>query len=420
MRSPTRTSRPASFRRSRDICSWSRRRARRPTTPPIRSRGGAIRSPARPSRFSVRAKRNSRPESFRASTTRRSAIYSIARTSLGNIIPGRPTPWPMRGSTSTTRFGTFVTDRTGRPTSFRRCRTCWPIFKTARSRRSPTSRRRGWRPIMPGRSATPGPVGSARSIWPSSKPRARPNTSCRYAGNTAIVLTWDDSGGWYDHVRPPAGPDGTTLGFRVPIVVISAWARSNYTPDNPHDMPYVSHTQRSTTAIVRFIEKNWALGTLGQRDASGDDLSDMFDYARPAPVPPMIYLAVRNVIHKTQWNLARSLHDSHAVDDDRITWVLRRCPPGSPGCGSRCWRRSPGPRRRPDTVLGSRSRFDIADGMRRRGTRRHALRDRKLAVRGDVGIGRPGRSQRRSGAFGRRVRRAARRRTLPARAANST
>jgi phospholipase C len=142
------------------------------------------------------------------------------------------------------------------------------------------------------------------------------NTACRYAGNSAIILTWDDSGGWYDHVAPPRGPDGTSLGFRVPIVVISPWARSNYDPANSNYAPYVSHTPRATTAIVRFIEKNWALGTLGQRDASGDDLSDMFDYARSAPVPPMIELALRRLIQRTDWNLARSLRDTHPVDDD--------------------------------------------------------------------------------------------------------
>ena len=63
--------------------------------------------------------------------------------------------------------------------------------------------------------------------------------------------------------------------------------------------------------------------------------------------------------------------------------------------------------------------FDIADGMRRARARRHALRDRQLAVRGHARLGRPGRAQRRPGAQRRRVRRAARRRAVPARRANS-
>ncbi len=133
------------------------------------------------------------------------------------------------------------------------------------------------------------------------------NSACRYYGNTAMILTWDDSGGWYDHVPPPAAPDGTHWGFRVPIVAISPWARSGY----------VSHVQRESTSIVRFIEKNWALGTLGQRDASGDDLSDMFDYAQAAPVAPIPPLAMRGMIERTHWNEALSFKDTHPVDDDR-------------------------------------------------------------------------------------------------------
>ena len=43
----------------------------------------------------------------------------------------------------------------------------------------------------------------------------------------------------------------------------------------------------------------------------------MFDYARAQPVPPFTYLAFNKLIHRTQWNLARSLHDTHVVDDDR-------------------------------------------------------------------------------------------------------
>lgn len=100
---------------------------------------------------------------------------------------------------------------------------------------------------------------------------------CRYYGNTAILLTWDDSGGWFDHVAPPPGPDGTRRGFRIPIVAISAWSRSGY----------VSHTMRDSTSILRFIEKNWALGDLGARDATADDLGDLFDYRRARPVPPI-------------------------------------------------------------------------------------------------------------------------------------
>jgi phospholipase C len=140
---------------------------------------------------------------------------------------------------------------------------------------------------------------------------------CQYAGNTAIILTWDDSGGWYDHVAPPKGPDGTSWGFRIPILAISPWARSTYDPANPQAVPYVSHTVRESTSIVRFIEKNWALGNLGARDASGDDLSDMFDFTRAQPVPPISKLAMERMIHRSGFSLARANRDTHPVDDDQ-------------------------------------------------------------------------------------------------------
>jgi phospholipase C len=139
--------------------------------------------------------------------------------------------------------------------------------------------------------------------------------ACRYYANTALILTWDDSGGWYDHVKPPHGPNATTWGFRVPLIVISTWARSSY--GGSGSAPFVSHTVRESTAILRYIERNWGLGNLGQRDASGDDLSDMFDYTRKTPVPPISAFVIRAAIHRTDFNLSAIPRDTHVVDDDR-------------------------------------------------------------------------------------------------------
>jgi phospholipase C len=160
----------------------------------------------------------------------------------------------------------------------------------------------------------PGWVGSIYLAIEQSQKSHDP--SCRYYTNTAMFLTWDDAGGWYDHVAPPRGPDNTHWGFRIPIVAISPWARSNYAPKRAF-LPYVSHTTRETTSIIRFIEKNWALGNLGERDASGDDLSDMFDYSRKKAIPPISELVVTQMIRATKWNLATSRHDTHVVDDDK-------------------------------------------------------------------------------------------------------
>jgi phospholipase C len=161
----------------------------------------------------------------------------------------------------------------------------------------------------------PGWVGSIYLALEQSQKRTSP--ACRYYGNTAMILTWDDSGGWYDHVPPPPGPDNTSWGFRIPIVVISPWARSNFAGGKKTFTPFVSHTMRESTSIIRFIEKNWALGNLGERDASGDALADMFDYARVKPIPPISELSISAMIRATSFNLAKAQHDTHDVDDDQ-------------------------------------------------------------------------------------------------------
>jgi phospholipase C len=92
--------------------------------------------------------------------------------------------------------------------------------------------------------------------------------------NTVMLVTWDDSGGWYDHVKPPDDAFGP-LGFRVPLLALS-----------PYSINGVNHDQHSFGSIVHFIEKNWNLGTLGEADASSDDLSDMFNY-KQTPIPPV-------------------------------------------------------------------------------------------------------------------------------------
>ena len=160
----------------------------------------------------------------------------------------------------------------------------------------------------------PGWIGSIYLALVQSR-HATPD--CNYYNDAAMILTWDDSGGWYDHVPPPAGPDGTTWGFRIPILVLSAWARSGYDPLRPSALPYVSHTRRESTSIVKFIEKNWNLGNMGQRDVTDDDLGDMFDYTRPQPVPPFSEVSMENLIRRTHFHLAVAQSDHHVVDDDR-------------------------------------------------------------------------------------------------------
>src|SRR5579859_1035802 len=100
----------------------------------------------------------------------------------------------------------------------------------------------------------------------------------RYWNDTALFVTWDDWGGFYDHVAPPV-VDGRGLGLRIPLLVISPYAKSGY----------ISHAQGEFSSFVKFIEENFNLPDLGQRDslASTSDLMDFFNF-KQTPLPPFI------------------------------------------------------------------------------------------------------------------------------------
>ena len=87
--------------------------------------------------------------------------------------------------------------------------------------------------------------------------------------STAIFVVWDDWGGWYDHVPPPQ-LDGFGLGFRVPLLVISPYAKHGY----------VSHVQHEFGSILHFIEANTGVAPLAASDSRADDLSDCFDFTQ--------------------------------------------------------------------------------------------------------------------------------------------
>jgi phospholipase C len=102
--------------------------------------------------------------------------------------------------------------------------------------------------------------------------------------SSVLVFTYDEAGGLYDHVSPPANepiPDGyppqvnpgtdqpglfNQFGMRVPVMVVSPWTA-------PH---YVSHVTHDHTSILKFIETRFSLPPLTSRDAAADDLADFF------------------------------------------------------------------------------------------------------------------------------------------------
>ena len=98
-----------------------------------------------------------------------------------------------------------------------------------------------------------------------------------YWSSTAVLVVWDDWGGWYDSATPHIY-DYQSLGFRVPLIAISPYAKKNY----------VSHVQYETASILRFIETQLGLPTLGGADARAGGLEDLFDFSqsprKPQPV----------------------------------------------------------------------------------------------------------------------------------------
>jgi len=94
-----------------------------------------------------------------------------------------------------------------------------------------------------------------------------------YWANTAIIIAWDDWGGWYDHVAPKVINDGVSwgsgyvYGFRVPLIVVSPYAKA----------AYISHVTHDFGSILKFIETTFKVPSLGYADTPADDLSDCFN-----------------------------------------------------------------------------------------------------------------------------------------------
>jgi phospholipase C len=88
--------------------------------------------------------------------------------------------------------------------------------------------------------------------------------------STAIFVVWDDWGGWYDHIPPPQ-LDAAGLGIRVPLLVVSPYAKRNY----------VSHEQLETASILKFAEYTFGLKALSAADGRASLPDDFFDFTRP-------------------------------------------------------------------------------------------------------------------------------------------
>jgi phospholipase C len=118
--------------------------------------------------------------------------------------------------------------------------------------------------------------------------------------SSAFILTYDEGGGFYDHVspQPAVSPDGikpvdllpgdicttttgptcdfTYTGYRVPLIVVSPYAKKNY----------VSHTVTDYTAILKMIETRFSVPALTKRDAAQIDMTEFFDFNAPPWMTP--------------------------------------------------------------------------------------------------------------------------------------
>jgi phospholipase C len=97
-----------------------------------------------------------------------------------------------------------------------------------------------------------------------------------YWQNCAIILMWDDYGGFYDHV-PPVQTDEYGFGFRVPAIVISPYSISGA----------VVHTQYDLTSPLKLVETKFGLSSLTPRDGASNTMLECFDFTQ-TPLPPVI------------------------------------------------------------------------------------------------------------------------------------
>ena len=92
--------------------------------------------------------------------------------------------------------------------------------------------------------------------------------------STVIFVSWDDFGGFYDHVPPPQ-VDASGLGPRVGLLITSPYAKSGY----------IEHTQLEFSSIVRFIEELYGLPFLTARDRNSADMVGAFNYTGTLQAP---------------------------------------------------------------------------------------------------------------------------------------
>jgi len=135
----------------------------------------------------------------------------------------------------------------------------------------------------------------------------------RYWPSTAIVVTWDDFGGFYDPVAPPHY-DIMGLGPRAPALIISPYTRRGSNPDGGA----VDHTVYEFSSVLRFVEDLHGLKPLTLRDRRADPLTGAFDFSRPPDLRPLILKLRQDCPYGTSF--AEMLPGSSAVRGVGVPW----------------------------------------------------------------------------------------------------
>jgi phospholipase C len=146
-------------------------------------------------------------------------------------------------------------------------------------------------------------------------------------GNTLLVITYDEHGGFFDHVSPPKVPDDRAsegfdqLGFRVPALVIGPYAREGH----------VSSVTRDHTSVLRHVQNMFGLDPLTMRVSAANDLSETLDEVRlssrkPRAAAPMPALMVDESMIDAACNYRASERTDleKAMDDGKLPRHLDR------------------------------------------------------------------------------------------------
>jgi len=114
---------------------------------------------------------------------------------------------------------------------------------------------------------------------------------------TAVIVTYDDCGCFYDQLKPPLAPDGRQMGPRVPFVIVSPYAKPKSTD---------STVTSATGSILAFIEWDFALPALGINDRKADNLSTDFNFSqKPVPLPRMVKQKLPASAYRLVWSAAQ-------------------------------------------------------------------------------------------------------------------